>query len=55
MSQAALKVYETLRQEGTQKNLLDSMQTRDQLYEVIRYHDYERKLDELFAKGEDDS
>jgi methylisocitrate lyase len=55
MSAAALKVYEALRREGTQKDLLDSMQTRDELYEVLRYHDYERKLDELFAKGEDGS
>lgn len=55
MSAAALEVYEALRREGTQKEVLDSMQTRDALYEVLRYHDYERKLDELFAKGEDGS
>ena len=55
MSAAALEVYEALRREGTQKEVLDSMQTRDGLYEVLRYHDYERKLDELFAKGEDGS
>ncbi|MFQ5757592.1 MAG: methylisocitrate lyase [Acidiferrobacterales bacterium] len=55
MSAAALKVYEALRREGTQKEVLDTMQTRDELYEVLRYHDYERKLDELFAKGEDGS
>ncbi len=55
MSAAALKVYEALRRDGTQKSMLDTMQTRDALYEVLRYHDYERKLDELFAKGDDGS
>ncbi len=55
MSQAALTVYETLRREGTQKAVLDKMQTRDELYDVLRYHDYERKLDQLFAKGDDNS
>jgi methylisocitrate lyase len=53
MSAAALKVYRTIRAEGTQTNLLDSMQTRAELYEVLGYHDYERKLDELFKKEED--
>jgi methylisocitrate lyase len=48
MSAAALTVYETLRREGTQQALLDSMQTRTELYEVLGYHDYERKLDALF-------
>jgi methylisocitrate lyase len=51
MSKAALDVYQTIRQEGTQKNLLNKMQTRDELYEVLHYHDYEKKLDELFSKG----
>jgi methylisocitrate lyase len=55
MSAAALKVYETLRRDGTQKSALDTMQTRAALYEVLRYHDYERKLDELFVKGGDGS
>ena len=50
MNQAALKVYETLRREGTQKNVLDAMQTRDELYDFLDYHTYEQKLDELFAK-----
>ena len=48
MSLAALDVYETLRQEGTQKSVQDKMQTRDELYEVLDYHSYETKLDELF-------
>jgi methylisocitrate lyase len=52
MSAAALKVYRTIREEGTQAGLLDEMQTRAELYEVLGYHEYERKLDELFGKGE---
>ena len=48
MSLAALNVYETLREEGTQKSVQDKMQTRDELYEVLDYHSYETKLDELF-------
>src|SRR3954465_2588575 len=51
MNKAALKAYETVRKSGTQKSLLSEMQTREQLYEVIGYHDYEKKLDELFARG----
>jgi methylisocitrate lyase len=51
MNQAALKVYETMRAEGTQKNVIDLMQTRADLYEHLGYHAYEQKLDELF-KGE---
>ena len=50
MSQAALAVYGALRKEGTQKNVLNLMQTRAELYDVLGYHDYERKLDELFGK-----
>ncbi len=53
MSAAALKLYTTLRQEGTQKSLLDEMQTRAELYNVLNYHAYEQKLDELFAKEEE--
>jgi methylisocitrate lyase len=50
MSAAALKVYRTIREEGTQRGVLDGMQTRAELYEVLGYHAYERKLDELFGK-----
>jgi methylisocitrate lyase len=50
MNKAALKVYETVRREGTQKNVVDLMQTRNELYDFLDYHAYERKLDELFAK-----
>jgi methylisocitrate lyase len=52
MSAAALKVYTTLRQAGTQKSFLDQLQTRAELYEILGYHAYEQKLDELFAKEE---
>lgn len=51
MSQAALKVYQTLRTQGTQSSVTDLMQTRAELYEVLGYHAYEQKLDELFAKS----
>ena len=51
MNAAALKVYQTIRAEGTQKNLIPMMQTRTDLYKYLGYHDYENKLDELFAKG----
>jgi methylisocitrate lyase len=50
MNAAALKVYETLRAEGTQKNLIPIMQTREDLYKFLDYHAYEQKLDRLFAK-----
>ena len=51
MNAAALKVYQTIRSEGTQKNLIPLMQTRADLYKYLGYHDYENKLDELFAQG----
>jgi methylisocitrate lyase len=50
MNKAALAVYETLRSKGTQKDLLGAMQTRDELYDYLDYHAYERKLDELFSR-----
>ena len=46
---AALNVYRALQEEGTQKSVVESMQTRDELYELLGYHAYEQKLDELFA------
>ena len=52
MNAAALNVYETLRQEGTQQRVVDRMQTRDELYDFLDYEEYEQKLDELFAKEE---
>lgn len=51
MNAAAMNVYQTIRHEGTQASLIGGMQTRDQLYDILHYHDYETKLDELFAKG----
>lgn len=50
MSAAAIKVYEAIRTDGTQKSVIPIMQTRQELYEVLNYHQYELKLDELFAK-----
>ncbi len=49
MNKAALKVYEAVRKKGTQKELLGEMQTRDELYDFLNYHAYEKKLDELFS------
>jgi methylisocitrate lyase len=51
MSRAALGVYEAIRRDGTQRAVLCAMQTRDELYAVLDYHSYERKLDELNAKS----
>lgn len=50
MNKAAQRVYETLRREGTQRAVVDAMQTRAELYDAIGYWEFERKLDELFAK-----
>jgi methylisocitrate lyase len=50
MNQAALNVYQAIRRDGTQKGVLDTMQTRMDLYDVIGYHAFEQKLDALFAK-----
>ncbi len=50
MSAAALGVYETIRNDGTQQASIDNMQTREELYDVLGYQAYEDKLDELFAE-----
>ena len=50
MNKAALKVYEGVRRDGTQKNVVDTMQTRMELYDFLGYHEFEKKLDQLFAK-----
>ena len=50
-NKAAKNVYEHIRNEGTQKNVIDTMQTREELYESIGYHDYEQKLDHLFKQN----
>ena len=49
MNKAAETVYEAIRRDGHQKNVVDTMQTREELYERIGYHDFEQKLDALFA------
>jgi methylisocitrate lyase len=51
MNKAALKVYENLRKSGSQKASIGEMQTREELYDIINYHSYEKKLDELFTRG----
>ena len=51
MNAAALKVYETIRTEGTQQSVIPIMQTRAELYQFLGYHEYEQKLDQLFAKS----
>jgi len=50
MNKAALKIYEGIREHGTQKDLINDMQTREELYDFLNYHDYEKKLDALFKK-----
>ena len=50
MNAAALNVYQAIRRDGTQKNVVNTMQTRADLYDHLGYHAYEQKLDELFAK-----
>jgi methylisocitrate lyase len=51
MNKAALKAYEAVRKQGTQKNVVSDMQTRDELYDFLGYHAYEQKLDELFRNS----
>ena len=51
MNKAALRVYEELRKKGTQQGVLPDMQTREELYDFLGYHDYEKKLDELFRNN----
>ena len=53
MNKAALNFYETVRREGTQKNIIHTLQTRDELYDFLGYHAYEDKLDELFSQQKD--
>jgi methylisocitrate lyase len=50
MNAAALNVYQAVRKEGTQKNVVDTMQSRNDLYDYLNYHSFEQKLDQLFAK-----
>ena len=50
MNRAAVEVYGAIRKDGGQRAVVNRMQTRDELYTVLGYHDYERKLDELFSR-----
>ncbi len=54
MNKAALNFYETVRRDGTQKHIIDTLQTRAELYDFLGYHAYEDKLDALFASGRPD-
>jgi methylisocitrate lyase len=54
MNQAALTIYKTIRTQGTVQTQLDQMQTREQLYDFLNYHQYEQKLDQLFSKDKKD-
>jgi methylisocitrate lyase len=51
MNKAALRVYNEIKKQGTQKGVTADMQTREELYDIINYHAYEKKLDELFTRG----
>jgi methylisocitrate lyase len=51
MSRATIDVYGAIRRDGSQRAVIERMQTRTELYDVLGYHDYERKLDELFSRG----
>jgi methylisocitrate lyase len=51
MNKAALRVFEEIKKQGTQKGVIGEMQTREEMYQVINYHSYETKLDELFSRG----
>jgi methylisocitrate lyase len=53
MNAAALATYEAIRRDGTQRNVLDRMQSRADLYKYLDYHSYEAKLDELFREGKE--
>ena len=53
MSRAAEHVYDAIRKDGSQRAAVDRMQTREELYAVLGYHEYERKLDELFSRGQE--
>ena len=52
MNKSAENFYRALINDGHQRNMIEHMQTREEMYEILGYHDYEQKLDELFSKGE---
>ena len=53
MNKAALTVYQNILEKGDQKDVVDMMQTRMELYDFLNYHDFEQKLDQLFAQKKD--
>jgi methylisocitrate lyase len=53
MNAAALRTYQAIRRDGTQRNVVDTMQTRAELYDFLDYHAFEQKLDSLFAEGKE--
>jgi methylisocitrate lyase len=53
MNAAALATYQAIRRDGTQKNVLERMQSREELYRYLDYHAYEAKLDQLFSEGKE--
>lgn len=53
MSRAAVTVYDAIRRDGSQRAVVELMQTRTELYEVLGYHEFERKLDELFSRDKE--
>jgi methylisocitrate lyase len=52
MNKGAMSFYKALIEEGHQRNVIEIMQTREEMYDILGYHEYEQKLDELFSKGE---
>ena len=50
MSKAALEVYSAISEDGNVEKILEKMQSRDELYEILDYHTYEKKIDDLFSK-----
>jgi methylisocitrate lyase len=52
MSKAALSVFNAIRRQGTQKNVIDNMQTREELYDYLDYHAFEQRLDKIFSREE---
>jgi len=52
MNKGAMRFYEAVRDDGHQRNVIDSMQTREEMYDILGYHEYEQKLDALFSKEE---
>ena len=53
MSSSAEKIYDSIMKDGTQESLLDIMQTREELYEVLYYYNFEKKLDEQFKENKE--